>query len=123
MLLIIIVQLRHSFTIPPVLYHKHYKSYKKAAPVVAYKNKLTQKNLVLPFIGDKHYVFFLFYGEKKFQRKQWTEAVLNLQGYRALPGPYANTLLHTVQCAITQHQKQHSLYINIGNFFQPYMEM
>jgi len=33
------------------------------------------------------------------------------------------TLLRTVWCTITQHQKQHSLYINIGNFFQPYMEM
>lgn len=90
---------------------------------MAFKNKLTEIFLVLPFIWDKHYVLLTFHGEKKFQRKQWTEAVLNLQGYRALPGPYAKNLLHTELCAITQHQKQHSLYINIGNFFQPYMEM
>lgn len=58
------VQLLHSFTIPPVLYHKHYKTYKKAAPVVAYKNKLTKKFSITIYWWQTLRFTYIPWGEK-----------------------------------------------------------
>lgn len=73
---------------------------------MVHRNKLTKKkNLVLPFIGDKHYVLLTFHGEKKFQRKQWTEAVLNSRSYRAVPGPMQTS-------ARTHRAQEHNIKSN-----------
>lgn len=50
---------------------------------MAFENKLTKKNLVLPFIGDKHYVLLTFHGEKNSSVNNESEAVLNSQDYGA----------------------------------------
>lgn len=67
--------------------------------LVELENKL--KKIVLPLIGDKHYVLLTLHGERKFQHKQKLKQYLTCKSTVFSSGPYAGP--HSTHVCTQQH--------------------